>query len=64
VPENGDRVGGYILIKDADTGIRFAVRPHAVAVAHDEDPCRDSTILVVAGGRTVRVGETLEEVLA
>jgi hypothetical protein len=59
----GQRVpGGFILITGPD-GVRYALRPNQVAVAHDADECHDETILRIYGGHLVRVPCSLEEVL-
>ncbi len=60
---NGLRIGGYVIIADAATGIRYAVRPPNVILVIDADECRDATVLCLAGGRTVRAEKALEEVL-
>jgi len=36
--------GGFILVTGQD-GVRYALRPNQVAVAHDADECQDETIL-------------------
>lgn len=59
---NGDRHGGFILIEDSQTGIRYAVRPNQIGVVVDADESRDATILCVGSNR-VRVENRLEEVL-
>lgn len=59
---NGERHGGFILIEDSQSGIRYAVRPNQVGVVIDADEARDATILCI-GSRTVRVEKRLEEVL-
>lgn len=56
-------LGGFILITGQD-GIRYALRPNQVAVAHDADKCHDETILRIYGGHTIRVPSSLDEVLA
>ena len=59
----GQRVpGGFILITGQD-GVRYALRPNQVAVAHDADECQDETILRIYGGHLVSVPCSLEEVL-
>jgi hypothetical protein len=59
----GQRVpGGFILVTGQD-GVRYALRPNQVAVAHDSDECQDETILRIYGGHIVRVPYSLEEVL-
>jgi hypothetical protein len=60
---NGQRVGGFILIEDSSSGIRYAVRPHSVGVVIDADPCRDATHVCI-GVRTIRVEAAMDEVLA
>lgn len=60
---NGERHGGFILIADSQTGIRYAVRPHQVGVVIDADESRDATILCV-GSQRVRVENRLDDVLA
>ena len=60
----GERLpSGFILITGQD-GIRYAVRPNSIGIIHDTDQCRDETILQLHGGHVVRVGSSLDEVLA
>lgn len=61
---HGERLpGGFNLITGID-GIRYAVRPHAVAILHDADECHDETLVQLPGGHVVRVPCPLDEVLA
>ena len=54
--------GGFVLITGQD-GIRDALRPNQVALAHDADDCHDETVLRIYGGHMIRVPCSLEEVL-
>ena len=60
---NGERHGGFIVIEDSGTGIRYAVRPHQVGVVIDADEARDATVICV-GSQRVRVESRLEEVVS
>ncbi len=58
----GERVGGYVIFLDHE-GLRHAVRPGAVVAASDADPCQDSTVVQLPGGRFLMVQAPLERIL-
>ena len=61
--QQGMRVGDYVLLIGED-GSRYAVRPRAIVLVHDEDPTADATIVHLPGNRLVRLPFALDEVLA
>lgn len=52
---------GYLQLTDAE-GLRHVVRASAVQLLSDGDPCRDSTLAVVAG-RSLTILMPLEQML-
>lgn len=57
------RVGPFVLFADRD-GLRHAIRLQGVLALCDADELRDSTVMVISGGRVAVIPEPLEEVLA
>ena len=54
--------GGYVLLVDAD-GLRHAVRQGAVLALSDADDAQNATVAQLAGGRTLTILASLDEVL-
>jgi hypothetical protein len=58
----GERLGPFLVFTDQD-GLRHAVRLTAVLALSDTDPAQDSTLVQLAGQRSVVVAVSLEEAL-
>ena len=58
----GERAGPFLVFTDQD-GLRHAVRLTAVLALSDTDPAQDSTLVQLAGQRSVVVAVSLEEAI-
>ena len=58
----GERAGPFLVFTDQD-GLRHAVRLTAVLALSDADPAQDSTLVQLAGPRSVVVAVSLEEAI-
>ena len=58
----GTRVGGYVVLTDAD-GRRHALRAGSILAASDVDDSQSSTCLLLHGGRVLLVLACLDDVL-
>ena len=56
-----DRVGGFLKVVE-ENGCRHLVSIRAIQLISDADPCRDETVMIVAG-RAFRLLQPLDEVL-
>ena len=57
-----DRMGGFLNVVEAD-GCRNLVSIRAIQLIRDADPCRNETILVVAG-REIHIFQPMDKVVA
>lgn len=56
------RVGNYLQVQDGE-GCRHVLRVTSVQALSDTDPMRNETF-ITAAGRTIRVPQALEEIVA
>lgn len=57
---SGERMGPFLVLIDGD-GLRHVVKTSAIRAIHDGDPCQDSTIIEVAGGRAFTLPVPLDQ---
>lgn len=60
---SGQRVSGFLVLTDID-GCRHAVRLSAIQSLSDTDSCRDTTLMILPGGRQVMLPHRLDDVLS
>ena len=56
-----DRVGGFLKVVE-ENGCRHLISIRAIQLISDADPCRDETVMIVAG-REIRLFQPLDEVV-
>jgi len=59
--KSGNRIGIFLLLIDQD-GCRHAIRLNSIVSFHDQDPCADTTVLALSGGRNIIVPASFDEV--
>ena len=56
-----DRVGGFLKVVE-ENGCRHLISIRAIQLISDADPCRDETVMIVAG-REIRLFQPLDEIV-
>ena len=56
------RSGPFVVFSDSD-GLRHAIRLGGITALSDADECRDTTLLLIHGGKLLVLQESLDEVV-